>query len=92
MIENCATKAIGRSGTLELHQQVWSFLSPSAKSAAAQLQLDEKLLHQPSFREPMFAKVPCPPFALSEGDVAQSNSAEAAGAAGTSFSSEAEFA
>ncbi len=92
VIENCATKAIGRSGTLELHQQVWSFLSPSAKSAAAQLQLDEKLLHQPSFREPMFAKVPCPPFALSEGDVAQSNSAEAAGAAGTSFSSEAEFA
>jgi len=32
------------------------------------LQPEEKLLYQPSFREPMLAKIPFPPFALSETD------------------------
>lgn len=70
VIENSAVRAIGRSGTLELGQEVWKFLAPSPRSAAAQLQPDEKLLYQPSFREPMLAKIPFPPFALSESDVA----------------------
>jgi len=68
LIENCSIRAVGRSGTLELGSEVWRFLSPSARTAAAQLQPDEKLLYQPSFREPMLAKIPFPPFALSEGD------------------------
>jgi DNA helicase HerA-like ATPase len=70
VIENAAVRALGRSGTLELGQDVWRFLGPSARSAAAQLQPDEKLLYQPSFREPMLAKIPFPPFALSEEDAA----------------------
>jgi uncharacterized protein len=70
VVENSAIRAVGRSGTLELSQDVWRFLGPSARSAAAQLQPDEKLLYQPSFREPMLAKIPFPPFALSEGDAA----------------------
>jgi hypothetical protein len=68
VIENAAVRAVGRSGTLELGADVWKFLNHSARSAAAQLQPDEKLLYQPSFREPMLAKVPFPPFALSEND------------------------
>jgi DNA helicase HerA-like ATPase len=68
VIENAAVRAVGRSGTLELGQEVWKFLGPSARGAAAQLQPDEKLLYQPSFREPMLAKIPFPPFALSESD------------------------
>ena len=68
VIENAAIRAVGRSGTLELGQDVWRFLGPSASSAAAQLQQDDKLLYQPSFREPMLAKIPFPPFALSEND------------------------
>lgn len=68
VIENAAVRAIGRSGTLELGQEVWKFLGKSAKDAAAQLQPEEKLLYQPSFREPMLAKIPFPPFALSEGE------------------------
>jgi DNA helicase HerA-like ATPase len=70
VIENAAVRAVGRSGTLELGQDVWNFLGKSARSAAAQLQPDEKLLYQPSFREPMLAKIPFPPFALSESDAA----------------------
>ena len=68
VIENAAVRAVGRSGTLELGAEVWKFLGPSARSAAAQLQPDEKLLYLPSFREPMLAKIPFPPFALSEND------------------------
>lgn len=71
VIENAAVRAVGRSGTLELGADVWKFLGPSARSAAAQLQPEEKLLYQPSFREPMLAKIPFPPFALSENDQEQ---------------------
>ncbi len=70
VIENAAVRAVGRSGTLELGAEVWKFLGPSARSAASQLQPDEKLIYQPSFREPMLAKIPFPPFALSENDAA----------------------
>jgi len=68
VIENAAIRAIGRSGTLELAAEVWKFLSGSARTAAAQLLPEEKLLYQPSFREAMLAKIPFPPFALSEND------------------------
>jgi hypothetical protein len=70
VIENAAVRAVGRSGTLELGQDVWKFLGQSARNAASQLQPEEKLLYQPSFREPMLVKVPFPPFALSSGDAA----------------------
>jgi DNA helicase HerA-like ATPase len=70
VIENAAVRAVGRSGSLELGQDVWKFLGASARGSAAQLQPDEKLLYLPSFREPMLAKIPFPPFALSESDAA----------------------
>ena len=70
VIENAAVRAIGRSGTLELGAEVWKFLNKSARDSAAQLVPEEKLLYQPSFREPMLAKIPFPPFALSENDAA----------------------
>ncbi|MDB5311572.1 MAG: hypothetical protein JWO38_5774 [Gemmataceae bacterium] len=78
VIENAAVRAVGRSGALELGTEVWKFLGPSARSAAAQLQPDEKLLYQPSFREPMLVKVPFPPFALSENDAAPPSAADGA--------------
>lgn len=78
VIENAAVRAIGRSGTLELGQEVWKFLGKSAKDAAAQLQPEEKLLYQPSFREPMLAKIPFPPFALSESDAEAPTGSQAA--------------
>ena len=70
VIENAAIRAVGRSGSLELGQDVWKFLGSSARSAATQLQPEEKLLYQPSFREPMLAKIPFPPFALSQEEAA----------------------
>ena len=73
VIENSAVRALGRSGTLELGQDVWKFLGPSPRSSAAQLQPEEKLLYQPSFREPMLAKIAFPPFALSESDASSAS-------------------
>lgn len=78
VIENAAVRAVGRSGTLELGAEVWKFLGPSARSSAAQLLPEEKLLYQPSFREPMLAKIPFPPFALSENDAAPAEAPAAA--------------
>ena len=86
VIENAAVRAIGRSGTLELGAEVWKFLNRSARDAAAQLQQEEKLIYIPSFREPMLAKIPFPPFALSEGDAEPPLGGETTGSA-TAFSS-----
>jgi DNA helicase HerA-like ATPase len=69
VIENAGIRAVGRSGPLELSAEVWKILEPSAKSQAAQIQADEKLLIQPSFRAPMLAKIPYPPWALKKEDV-----------------------
>src|SRR5580704_16543465 len=64
VIENSAIRVVGRSGTLELSADVWKFLSPASRTQAAQLLETEKLIVQPSFRAPMLAKIPFPPWAL----------------------------
>jgi DNA helicase HerA-like ATPase len=69
VIENAGIRAVGRSGPLELSADVWKVLEPASRSQAAQIQADEKLLLQPSFRAPMLAKIPYPPWALKKEDV-----------------------
>jgi hypothetical protein len=64
VIENSAVRAVGRSGTLELSADIWKFLGKAARDQAAQLLQTEKLIVQPSFRAPMLAMVPFPPWAL----------------------------
>jgi hypothetical protein len=64
VIENAGIRAIGRSGTLELSADVWKFLSAASRSQAAQILEDEKMIIQPTFRAPMLAKIPFPPWAL----------------------------
>jgi DNA helicase HerA-like ATPase len=70
VIENASVRAVGRSGSLELSAEVWKFLGASGRSQAAQILADEKLLVQPSFRAPMLAKIPYPPWALKKEDAA----------------------
>lgn len=69
VIENAGIRAVGRSGPLELSAEVWKVLKPADRLQAGQLQADEKLLLQPSFRAPMLAKIPYPPWALKKEDV-----------------------
>jgi len=70
VIENAGVRAVGRSGSLELTAEVWKFLPPADRTQAGQLQADEKLLVLPSFRAPMLARIPYPPWALKKEDAA----------------------
>jgi hypothetical protein len=64
VIENSAIRVMGKTGSLELGAPVWRFLSGSAKSKAESLPLNEKLVHQDNFREPMHIRVPFPVWAM----------------------------
>jgi DNA helicase HerA-like ATPase len=68
VIENAGIRVLGKSGSLELGDQVWRFLSEAARKKASMLLPEEKLLIQDSFREPLLVKVPFPPWALRGAD------------------------
>ncbi len=68
VIENAGIRALGKSGSLELGDPVWRFLSDAARRKASMLLPEEKLLIQDSFREPLLVKVPFPPWALRGAD------------------------
>jgi hypothetical protein len=70
VIENSALRVLGRTGTLELDTPVWKFLSASAKSKAAVLPLNEKLIFQDNFREPMHVRIPFPVWAMNPREAA----------------------
>jgi hypothetical protein len=62
VIENASISVIGRSGSLELSQSIWRFLSKSNQRKAAELTLSEKILIQNN--EPMHVLVPLPPWTM----------------------------
>jgi DNA helicase HerA-like ATPase len=64
VFENSGIKALGKSGSMEMGRDVWRFLGESARRRASSLGLDEKLIVQDGFREPMLVRVPRPPWAL----------------------------
>jgi hypothetical protein len=68
VIENSGIRALGKSGSLELGDPVWRFLSDAARRKASMLLPEEKLLIQDSFREPLLVKLPFPPWALRGAD------------------------
>ncbi len=64
VIEMSGIQVLGRSGSLELSQSIWRALSQSARRKAATLTVDEKMVIQDNFREPMHVRVPFPPWAM----------------------------
>jgi DNA helicase HerA-like ATPase len=78
VIENAALRVLGRTGTLELDATVWRFLSASAKSKAAVLQPNEKLVIQDNFREPMHIRVPFPVWAMNPREASSPDNARTA--------------
>lgn len=70
VIENAAIRVLGRTGGLELGTAPWRFLSDSAQRKAERLPLDEKLLIQDNFREPMQVRVPFPVWAMNPTEAA----------------------
>jgi DNA helicase HerA-like ATPase len=49
VFENSAIKVVGRSGSLEMGQTIWKFMSEASRKRAANLQADEKLIIQDTF-------------------------------------------
>jgi DNA helicase HerA-like ATPase len=78
VIENAAIRVLGRSGGLELDSPTWRFLSESAQLKAQSLELDEKLVIQDNFREPMHVRVPFPTWAMNRQEAVSGPSGEAA--------------
>lgn len=77
VIENAAIRVLGRSGSLEMTQSVWHFLSDSARRKAASLAIDEKVVIQDNFREPMHVRVPFPAWAMRRGEAQNCPAADA---------------
>ncbi len=74
VIENSAIRVLGKSGSLEMTQPVWRFLSEAARRKAETLLPDEKLIVQDNFREPMHVRVPFPAWAMNREESLQSYS------------------
>lgn len=64
VVENAAIRVLGRTGGHELRQPIFSFLPESQRADVEQLGSADKLVHQPSFRDPMHVRTPRPPWAM----------------------------
>ncbi|MBD2001413.1 ATP-binding protein [Leptolyngbya sp. FACHB-541] len=74
VIENAAIRVLGRTGSAELQDKVWQSWDKSVRQQAGTLKADEKLVMQPTFRQPMFVKMPFPAWAMRREDIAPSKS------------------
>lgn len=64
VIENSAIRALGQTGSLELGMPIWKFLTASTRERAMNLQPEEKLIIQATFRQPMLVRIPFPAWAM----------------------------
>jgi hypothetical protein len=62
VVEMSSIRVLGQSGSLELEQPIWGFLSKGTRRKASSLALNEKLVIQG--REPMHVRVPFPAWAM----------------------------
>lgn len=70
VIEMSAVRVLGRTGPAELQDKVWQSWDKATKRQASVLRPDEKLVIQPTFRQPMFVKMPFPAWAMRREDIA----------------------
>lgn len=64
VVENASCKMIGRTGSGELSDTLWKFLSDADKSMVSGFQQGEQMLVMPSFRAPAPILVPFPAWAM----------------------------
>ena len=63
VVEMASIRALGRTGPAEMTDKVWAVLDKSKKETATKLSNKEKLVWQPTFRQPMLVKMPMNPWA-----------------------------
>jgi hypothetical protein len=76
IIEMSAVRALGRTGPAELQDRVWQSWDKAARRQASMLRQDEKLIVEPTFRQPMFVKMPFPAWAMRREDIAPTRLAD----------------
>jgi uncharacterized protein len=64
VVENASVRVIGRTGGHELEQSIFSFLPSELKDYVEKQGPADKVVHEPSFREPMMVRVPRAPWAM----------------------------
>lgn len=64
VVENASVRVIGRTGGRELEQSIFSFLPTELKDYVEKQGPADKVIHEPSFREPMMLRVPRAPWAM----------------------------
>lgn len=73
VIEMASIRVLGRTGAAELTDKIWTSWEKSVRDKATKLQLSEKLVTQPTFRQPMLVKVPLNPWADKHAHIAAAN-------------------
>lgn len=86
IIENSAIRVMGKTGSLELGTNAWRFLSASARRKAESLLMNEKLVIQDNFREPMHVRMPFPVWAMNPNEVSNGRSDRGSGSNSDDFS------
>ena len=76
VVEMASIRALGRTGSAELTDKIWSVLEKNTKEKASKLSNKEKLVWQPTFRQPMLVKMPMNPWADKRDHVASDISKE----------------
>jgi DNA helicase HerA-like ATPase len=72
--ENAATKALGRTGPVELAADMWRQVLPAVTRArVASLGLSEKIIIQDIFGYPMLANIPFTPWATRKDEILASS-------------------
>lgn len=63
VVEMASIRALGRTGSAELTDKIWTVLEKQTKQTATKISNKEKLVWQPTFRQPMLVKMPMNPWA-----------------------------
>ena len=64
IIEMSSIRVLGRTGSAELQDRVWQSLDKATRQQASLLNIEQKLVMQPTFRKPMLVRVPHPSWAM----------------------------
>lgn len=70
VIEMSSIRVLGRTGAAELTDKIWASWEKTAREKGKKLLPEEKLVMQPTFRQPMLVKVPMNPWADKKDNIA----------------------
>jgi DNA helicase HerA-like ATPase len=64
VVENASIRILGRTGGHELRAETASFLPASLRSFVETMGGSDKVVDTPTFRQPLIARLPRPPWAM----------------------------